>query len=241
MRQPRLASTVERRLLVNYRVDPQVAATLLPAPLRPQLHRGWAVGGICLLRIGQARPAWAPCAVGLRSENAAHRFAVEWDEPDGTARTGVYIPRRDSGSWLNVAAGGRLFPGEHQRARFEVRESSDRLEVAFAARDGGTRVDVDVDVVPELGGSELFRDLAEASAFFRCGATGWSATSSGVRLDGMLLETGDWRVEACRVRHVESSYFAALPVGSAELDCALVMRNGPAMGTPRPAMARAAA
>lgn len=241
MRQPRLASTVERRLLVNYRVDPDVTAGLLPARLRPQLHRGWAVGGICLLRIGGARPAWSPCDTGLRSENAAHRFAVEWDGPDGRPQTGVYIPRRDSGSRLNVAVGGRLFPGEHHRARFDVAETPERLEVAFEARDGSTRVDVGVDVVPELSGSELFQDLAEASAFFRCGATGWSETSSGLRLDGMLLETADWRVAACRVRHVESSYFAALPAGSAELDCALVMRDVAATWKPLPAMARAAA
>ncbi|CAM5625241.1 hypothetical protein SCALM49S_00949 [Streptomyces californicus] len=35
----RLSSTIERRLLVNYRVAPYVAAALLPAPLRPQLVR----------------------------------------------------------------------------------------------------------------------------------------------------------------------------------------------------------
>ena len=113
--------------------------------------------------------------------------------------------------------------------------------MAFAARDGSTQVDVAVEVVPELTGSRLFRDLDEASAFFRCGATGWSATSSGVRLDGMLLETCDWRVEACRTLHAESSYFAALPPGGAELDCALVMRNVAATWKPLPAMARAAA
>ncbi len=87
MIRPRLSSTIERRLLVNYRVDPHVAAALLPAPLRPQLVRGQAVAGICLLRIGGVRPAWAPRG-GDRptSENAAHRISVEWDGPDGVER-----------------------------------------------------------------------------------------------------------------------------------------------------------
>ncbi|RAG81499.1 hypothetical protein DN069_32400 [Streptacidiphilus pinicola] len=237
MRRPRLASTVERRLLLNYRVDPGIAATLLPPSLRPQLQRGWAVGGHCLLRIGAARPTWAPRGAGLRSENAALRFAVEWDGPDGRTQTGVYIPRRDSGSRLNTLVGGRLFPGEHHLARFTVAETPEQLDVAFAARDGGLRVDVGVDVVPELSGSRLFQDLAEASAFFRCGATGWSATASGVRLDGLLLETRDWRVEACRVRRATSSFFEALPAGAAGLDCALVMRNVAATWKPLPALA----
>ncbi|MFE8975478.1 DUF2071 domain-containing protein [Streptomyces cyaneofuscatus] len=115
MIRPRLSSTIERRLLVNYRVDPSVAAALLPAPLRPQLVRGQAVAGICLLRIGGVRPGWAPAATGLTSENAAHRISVEWDGPDGV-ECGVYIPRRDTASRLNAFAGGRIYPGEHGRA-----------------------------------------------------------------------------------------------------------------------------
>ncbi|WP_438271396.1 DUF2071 domain-containing protein [Streptomyces anulatus] len=124
MIRPRLSSVIERRLLVNYRVDPSVAAALLPAPLRPQLVRGQAVAGICLLRIGGVRPAWAPAATGLTSENAAHRISVEWDGPDGVER-GVYIPRRDTASRLNAFAGGRIYPGEHGRADFTVREDAD--------------------------------------------------------------------------------------------------------------------
>lgn len=109
MIQPRLSSVIERRLLVNYRVTPDAAARLLPAGLRPQLVRGHAVAGICLLRLGSARPTWAPPPVGLRSENAAHRISIEWDGPDGV-ETGVYITRRDTGSRINSWAGGRVFP-----------------------------------------------------------------------------------------------------------------------------------
>ncbi|MYS05549.1 hypothetical protein GTW71_03615, partial [Streptomyces sp. SID6041] len=72
MRQPRLSSVIERRLLVNYRVAPDAAARLLPRPLRPHLVHGHAVAGICLLRLGSVRPVWAPGMLGLRSENAAH-------------------------------------------------------------------------------------------------------------------------------------------------------------------------
>lgn len=236
MKQPRLSSVVERRLLVNYRLAPDAAARLLPEPLRPQLVRGHAVAGICLLRLGSVRPVWAPRMVGLRSENAAHRIAVEWDGPDGV-QTGVYIPRRDTGSRLNVWAGGRIFPGEHGLADFEVDETPERIQVAFATRDGGTRVDVIVEPAEELGGSELFGDLAEASRFFQAGAKGLSATRSGRHLDGMTLNTDAWHVEAGRVRSAASSFFDDLerfPPGAATLDCALVMCNVPAEWSPLP-------
>ncbi|MCX5195588.1 DUF2071 domain-containing protein [Streptomyces sp. NBC_00249] len=238
MIQPRLSSVVERRLLVNYRVAPEVAARLLPGPLRPQLVHGHAVAGICLLRLGSVRPAWAPKAFGLRSENAAHRISVEWDGPDGV-ETGVYIPRRDSASLVNVLAGGRVFPGEHGRADFEVHETPDRVRVAFATRDGDTRVDVTVEPCDELKGSELFSGLAEASRFFQEGAKGYSQTSSGSRLDGMQLHTDAWHVEAGRVRSATSSFFEdpdRFPPGSAVLDCALVMRDVPVNWRPLPAV-----
>ncbi|MEU6930959.1 DUF2071 domain-containing protein [Streptomyces sp. NPDC046374] len=229
MRPPRLASVVERRLLVNYRVAPDAVAPLLPAPLRPQLVRGHAVAGICLLRLGSVRPAWAPAAVGLRSENAAHRIAVEWDGADGV-ETGVYIPRRDTASLVNRWAGGRVFPGAHGHADFEVRETADTLRVAYTTRDGLTGVDVTARVTDRLEGSELFADLAEASAFFRTGSKGWSETRSGCSLDGMRLDTDAWSVEPGRVTAARSTYFddpARFPAGSATLDSVLVMRDVP--------------
>lgn len=55
-----LSSVIERRLLVNYRADPAIVASLLPAPFRPQQIGGWAVAGICLIRLGQVRPPRVP-------------------------------------------------------------------------------------------------------------------------------------------------------------------------------------
>ncbi|MFE3542771.1 DUF2071 domain-containing protein [Nocardia sp. NPDC059177] len=138
-----MSSVVERRLLVNYRVDPDAAASSVPPPMRPQLVGGWAVAGICLVRLGQFRPSWLPGWAGLRTENAAHRIAVEWDGPQGRS-TGVYIARRDSGSAINVVAGGRLFPGEHSLARFDVRETAQDLHVAFTSQDETVSVSMDV-------------------------------------------------------------------------------------------------
>ncbi|MEU3007826.1 DUF2071 domain-containing protein [Streptomyces sp. NPDC007020] len=223
----RLSSVIERRLLVNYRVDPHVAAALLPAPLRPQLVSGQAVAGICLLRIGGVRPVWAPAATGLTSENAAHRIAVEWEGPDGVEQ-GVYIPRRDTASRLNAFAGGRIYPGEHGRADFTVREDPDAVRVAFAARDGEVEVDATVEPAEDLRGSGLFADLAEASEFFRRGSRGLSPNADGTHLDVLELSTEAWKVTAGRPRHVRSSFFEDLdrfPPGSAVLDSALVMRG----------------
>jgi hypothetical protein len=224
-----MSSVVERRLLVNYRVDPEVAAGLLPAPLRPHLVGGWAVAGICLIRLGQLRPTGMPSWLGMRSENAAHRIAVEWDGPQGHS-TGVYISRRDSGSVITALAGGRLFPGEHSLARFDVRETAEDLHVAFTSRDRTMSVSVDVRTAKRFQGSELFADLTQASDFFRRDSAGFSATRAGQCLDGLELRTDSWHVEPVDVRSVRSTVFDdqdQFPPGSAVLDCALLMREVP--------------
>lgn len=92
-----MVGTIDRRLLINYRVDPDVLARLLPEPFEPQMVRGAGLAGICLIRLSDLRPTGAPAALGVTTENAAHRIAVEWDDGEGR-RHGVYIPRRDTSS-----------------------------------------------------------------------------------------------------------------------------------------------
>lgn len=235
VRIPTLASTVERRLLINYRVDPAVAQTLIPAHLRPQLVQGSAVAGICLIRLAAVRPVWVAPRVGWGGENAAHRIAVEWDTSDGVS-TGVYIPMRHTASRLAVLAGGRVFPGTHRHARITSDESADRVEVALDAWD--TRVRAVVETRPSISGS-LFDTVDSASEFFRKDATGWSPDRHG-RWEGLRLETDAWHVEAAEPLHVESSFFDSLPAGSAHLDFALLMRDVPVVwSTPRELLASA--
>ena len=229
MRPPTMSSVIERRLLVNYRVDPAVAASLLPTPLRPQLVNGWAVAGICLIRLARLRPSMVPGWAGMRTENAAHRVAVEWDA-EGGRQSGVFIPRRDSNSAVTVLAGGRLFPGEHHRASFDVHEKARNLHVAFASTDGTAHVSVDIRVAQQLQGSALFAGLREASDFFRGGSAGYSATRDSGRLDGLELRADRWVVEPADVVSVCSSFFddaRLFPSGSAVVDCALLMRGIP--------------
>src|SRR5688500_9794265 len=106
---PTIAGVIDRRILANYRVDPAVLARLLPDPFRPQLVNGHGMAGICLIRLKQIRPRGLPGILGVSSENAAHRVAVEWDLPSGV-KQGVFIFRRDTSSRVNHLAGGRLFP-----------------------------------------------------------------------------------------------------------------------------------
>jgi Uncharacterized conserved protein (COG2071) len=230
MRLPVIRGVIRRRLLVNFRVDPEVMRAALPPPFFPKLHAGWAVAGICLIRLEEIRPAGLPAIAGISSENMAHRIAVHWQDPDGSEREGVFIPRRDTDSWLNHIAGGRVFPGEHGLADFAMEDDGDRISMFIQSRDGSATVRVDGREAENLPVASCFTSLAEASAFFECGAVGYSVTRDCGRFDGIRLQTKGWRAKPLEIERVESSYFAdttRFPSGSAVFDHALVMRNLP--------------
>ncbi|MDQ3009459.1 MAG: DUF2071 domain-containing protein [Acidobacteriota bacterium] len=76
MKLPAIEGIIRRRILVNYRVSPEVIQRLLPSRFRPKLYAGYAVAGICLIRLEHMRPQNLPAVVGISSENAAHRIAM---------------------------------------------------------------------------------------------------------------------------------------------------------------------
>lgn len=229
MQFPVVHGTIRRRILANYRAEPSIVQALLPRPFRPKLFKAQAIIGICLIGLEHIRPQFLGPELGIRSENAAHRIAVEWSE-HGTIREGVYIVRRDSDSWINALLGGHVFPGEHHHARFEAVENESAISVAFQSDDGTMHVVVRGRVTAQLPPTSIFPSLAEASAFFAAGSLGYSVTRHPQLLDSIELKSHTWHVEPLTVEQIESSFFddhAVFPQGSVVFDNALVMRNVP--------------
>ena len=227
MRLPTIQGIIRRRILANFRIDPEVMQKQLPARFRPKLHEGFAVGGICLIRLEHMRPRLMPQLVGLSSENAAHRVAVLWEEGPVT-REGVYITRRDTSSQLNHVLGGRIFPGEHYQATFNVSESGSEIKFAMKSEDEAVEVEIEGETAKALPAASIFGSVATASKFFEGGSVGYSVTSDPDRLDVLELVTKEWRVEPLQTSRVHSSYFqdeTKFPPGSIEFDHALIMRN----------------
>jgi hypothetical protein len=139
MKIPAIKGIIRRRILLNYRVAPEVVQKVLPTNFRPKLVDGYAIAGICMIRMEAIRPKGLPAIVGVSSENSAHRIAVEWDDPDCGSREGVFVPRRDTNSRLNALAGGRIFPGVHHLSKFTINDQDGRISL---------RVDTDEDALP---------------------------------------------------------------------------------------------
>lgn len=218
---------IDRRILANYRLDAEAAAAQLPKPFYPKLVHGFAIGGICMIRLKKVRPGFVPVPAGIRSENAAHRIAVQWEE-GGQVREGVYIPRRDTDSRLNAIAGGRLFPGAHHHADFVVKETPDQYDVSFTSRDGTCSMQIQAALSYNFPQTSVFDSLGTASHFFEKGSLGYSATRNEGRFDGLELDCDEWEVEPLEVVSIRSSFFddlARFPEGSVRFDSAILMRD----------------
>ncbi|MBS1592784.1 MAG: DUF2071 domain-containing protein [Bacteroidetes bacterium] len=224
MKIPTIHGYIDRRILINYVGDIDVVSRYLPAPFRPMTYNGKAIIGVCLIRLKNIKPKGLPDFVGISSENAAHRIAVEWDQ-GGVRHEGVYIPRRDTSLWFNAMVGGRLFPGRHYLAQFDTRETADHYDIHVTGSDK-TTISIEADTASHLNSGSIFESLKNASDFFEKGSTGYSPDSNS--FDGLKLMLHEWKVTPLNVKKVSSGFFeneVVFPKGSVHFDHALLMTN----------------
>lgn len=227
MNLPVLDGVIDRRILVNYRVDPEVVRPLLPPHCEPLVINGYASAGICLLRLKRIGVKHSPSFFRITSENAAHRFLVSFRK-DGEMINAVYIPRRDTDSMLNVMLAGRLFSWPHYAATFHVEEDNDRYFVSMRSKDGCTQLAVDTQLSSDFPGDSMFDSLQHASSCFEGCAVGVSPSTNPGELKMIKLRTKTWNVRPLFVRSLKSGFFddqSIFPRGSISFDNALLMQR----------------
>ena len=224
MKIPTIHGYIDRRILINFTADPKSVEKIIPFPFRPIIDKDKAIVGICLIRLQDIKPKGFPNFIGVNSENGAHRIAVEWDE-NGETKSGVYIPRRDTSLKLNAFVGGRLFPGKHYLAKFNVQEANGNYHIDFKSSDD-TETSIDATETKVFNKNSIFETLENASDFFENGDLGYSPNKD--KFDGLRLKAYNWKVQPLEVSNVKSSFFEnedIFPKGSVTFDNALLMKN----------------
>lgn len=225
MRAPALRGRIDRRISVFYRLDPTAARGLLPQGLRPRLFRGWALGGVCMLRLARMRPRLLPIPVGLASELAWHRVAVEWDE-GGRTLHGHYLLRSETDSRLAPIPGARLVPSPDDCTRIEVRANEEELVGRVESGDGSTDIELVASVAPWAEGT-LFKSANAAREAIASGHVVWDGEAEGT-LEGVELRSTGGSSQGLQVRRLRSQWFEdpeRFPPGTTTLDCAIVVRD----------------
>lgn len=219
---PVLEGVIARRVLLNFRAEPDAVRRLVPAPLEIVEVNGAAVVGICLIRLEQLRPKGLPHEIGMASENMAHRVAIRFPTENGM-KDGVFIWRRETDLSLLTFLGGRLFPGVHHAAKFHVAQDAGSLEMEVQTKRGEADVWFRAKIAPAWKPTGTFATLAEASRFFERGDCGFSCALREGTLEGIQLRTLRWEMKPLEVEAVRSAFFKGL----AEFDSALLMRGVP--------------
>jgi hypothetical protein len=226
---PLIQGVIARRVLLNFRADADVVPRLLPAPLQVDQQHGHAIVGVCLIRLENLRPQGIPGPLGLSSENMAHRVAIRYPASDGI-RPGVFVWRRETDQRLVELLGGRLFPGVHHHARFQVSEGHDRLAMDVTTDDGEADVHFSARISGEWRHTPSFGSFDEVSEFFRKGDCGLSCSLSGDELEGLQLKMLKWEMVPIEIESQQCAFYAdpqRFPSGSIAFDCGLLMRGLP--------------
>jgi hypothetical protein len=116
---------VQSRVLVVYRLAPQVVQTYLPDGLLPRLVSGYAIAAACYTRLGGTA-----LFRDSGTDHLAYRFAVQRE--DGVEA--AWIPRRETSSWLEARC-GVLMRGEYGKASFEVKEDALSFQLSVVEGD----------------------------------------------------------------------------------------------------------
>lgn len=227
MNLPVLNGTIDRRILINYRVKPEVVKALLPPHLEPLVVNGYASAGICLLRLKNIGLKYSPSFLRITSENVAHRFLVKW-KTNGEDHFGVYIPRRDTDSILNVVLAGKFFAWPHYLADFSTEESGNDYNIRVKSRDPNGSLFVSAHRTNTFPENSMFDSMEHASLCFQRSTFGISPAAVSDAFKVMELKTKSWTVSPISVDVLASNYFEnknLFPVGSIAFDNALFMEG----------------
>jgi hypothetical protein len=120
---PGVCGVVERRMLVNYRVDLGRLDAALPGPFRGREvgETGKGIGTVCLTRVENARPKLAPERAGMSVRSVTHRVPAEIQ---GEGRFCAYVPLRGVSSRLCATLGSHALPAEIGCAEFRTEQKT---------------------------------------------------------------------------------------------------------------------
>ena len=126
---------------------------------------------------------------------------------------------------LNAIVGGKIFPGKHYFAKFNVEESDNKFHLDFISSDN-TTILIDAERTQKLNDNSIFETIENLSNFLESGSVGYSP--NGKDFDGLKLETYKWEVKPLKVANIKSSFFedkTIFPEGSIQFDNAVLMEN----------------
>lgn len=224
---PAVRGVVERRLLVNYRVEVENLDAVLSEPFRGREvgGSGMGIGSVCLTRVENARPRFAPGFLGIPVETATHRVYARVEGSDDHC---VYVPRRDVSSGFHAFVMGSLLPTEFDRCEFRTEERDRKSLIKVDCGDEVVGILFQETERDEVNEDSVFYSLESASVFLCEGGVEYGL--SGDVYSGVETCPQEKDLKPVDVKEERSSYFGKI---GAEFDSAFRMEEVEHVWEPR--------
>ncbi len=227
MRMPAVHDRQGRRILILYRFSPELAGSCLRPGYEARQFKGYALGGIALVRRHGVRSPLIPARI-ISSENALHFVdAVQTVRQRAEAR--AMIMRHDTSSRLHAWIGGRgRWQCPHYHARFRVVESPESIDICGDSDDRQMHVAVQARLTRGMRRESMFRSTDQVLRLLQNELRGLGLIHrdrGGSAEPRLALRC---EVIPLRVDRLESSFFGDstwFPRGTVEFDSAYWLRD----------------
>jgi uncharacterized protein YqjF (DUF2071 family) len=217
-------------LSINYRVEPDALAALLPAPLEPERHKGHAWVQVLVSSLRDLRPEGVPALFGQCFYQVSYRAAVQYRAPSGTVHRGGYFVRSETNHPVMRAIGNALAEfrfHEFGAADMVMLREGERLTVGVDPElefpDGRLVSVVDTRPLPGPPPGSSWSSLDELHGpLIEC-YDAFGVDAAGGHLYVLTIDRDPWQARFVRPESLYSEYFdrGALGGGVAELDSVL--------------------
>ena len=209
------SGTIDRRILILFRILPQVLEGVLPGDVRPREIRGCVLGGIALSRRRGVRTSLLPVRL-TTSHNAVHFLLVD---PPGTTQRhgGTLVTRCDTSSRLQAWIGGHgIQRSKQHHARFRVSESKDSIELVSDSDDHAMHLAFKARIDRSIPRTSFFRSSQQAYELLRESLVALGLTPREVEVMGEPRAIRRSRLHPLIMERLESSVFSDARFTSAE-------------------------
>ncbi len=219
---------IERQILFHFRIDPHHACGLLPEQLQPLELGGAALGGFCLSRLTNMRPAFLPPELGVTSEKLTYQLLVTSSQEDGQPAIRPFVLRREITSRLHQLMGSRPDEAPRRWTPIDVEDDGHELQVSLPDPNPLYKLHFVASRATDFPSDSVFNRIQDAAAYFEYGSVGLSNLLEPNEEARFRTENTGWQVVPLQVRQLHVGLFSNhqwFPPGSVQFDSALLARS----------------
>jgi len=199
---------IDRCWLVALRADPEKVRAVLPQPLQPILHGGFAYLGIVASHLTSMRPAPLPGWMGMSYWHAAYRIYARLELPSEPPVEGLWFIRSDADSALMCAAGNLLTDFRFHNSAIRVAVEGDLTNLSVLPHSDAASLAITLGGVPVLSEGSPFGSLREAAKALEYAPAGLSVSREDALVMRIGRDVSSWRYRNIGIVSIDAPVLA---------------------------------